>query len=252
MCGRYRLKDTDELTERLRLVFKIPQWVTGPRYNVAPSQDVDVVVRQADGGYALSRMRWGFVPYWEKSPKPKLAPINARSEEAIAKPMFREALQKRRCLVPADGFYEWKRESEKVKHPFDIARKDGKAFFIAGIYEDANELRPATQLLFTTRPNELMAQIHDRMPVILSDEKAWEWLEPDPLTPEKFAEFARPFPAEQMQARPIVSLVNSPRNDGPELLTPAGTGETEPMPRKAPTPSTPKRSADPDQGLLFE
>lgn len=248
MCGRYRLKDTDEITARLRLVFKIPQWVTGPRYNVSPSQDVDVVVQQPDGTYALRRMRWGFVPFWEKSPKPRLAPINARSEEAISKPMFREALQQRRCLVPADGFYEWKRESEKVKHPFDISRKDGKAFFIAGIFEDANEVRPATQLLFTTGPNELMAQIHDRMPVILSDAQAKAWLEPGPLTAERFAEFARPFPAEQMRARPIVSLVNSPKNDGPEVLTPAGSGETERVPPKEKKPARP---ADEGQGLLF-
>lgn len=245
MCGRYRLKDTDELTERLRLVFKIPRWVTGPRYNVAPSQEVDVIVRAEDGTYQLRRMRWGFVPFWEKAAKPRIAPINARSEEAIAKPMFRQALQERRCLIAADGFYEWKRESETVKHPFDISRKDGKAFFIAGIYENATEARPATQLLFTTGPNELMARIHDRMPVILSDERARQWLEPGQLTVERFAEFARPFPAEQMQARPISSLVNSPRHDGPEVLAPAGTGDVEKIARPRKTP------ADDGQGMLF-
>lgn len=222
MCGRYRLKDTEELTDRLRLVFKIPRWVSGPRYNIAPSQEVDVIVRGQDGSYALRRMRWGFVPFWEKSPRPKIAPINARSEEALGKPMFRQALQQRRCLVPADGFYEWKRETETVKHPYDISRRDGRAFFFAGIYEDANEIRPATQLLFTTGANELMAKIHDRMPVILSDEDARRWLEPGPLDADRFAEFARPYPAGEMQARPISPLVNNPRNETPAVLAPAG------------------------------
>lgn len=246
MCGRYRLKDTDELTERLRLVFKIPRWVTGPRYNIAPSQEVDVIVRAGDGTHQLRRMRWGFVPFWEKAEKPRIAPINARSEEAINKPMFRQALQERRCLIAADGFYEWKRDAGTAKQPFDISRKDGKAFFIAGIYEDATEVRPATQLLFTTGPNELMAKIHDRMPVILSDEKAREWLEPGPLTAERWAGFARPFPAEAMQARPISSLVNSPRHDGPEVLAPLGEGEGAKAARPERAPERPD-----GQGLLF-
>ena len=105
MCGRYRIKDTDELTEELRRVFKIPNWVMGPRYNIAPSQELPVVVSSADGKAQVATMRWGLVPFWDKSEKPKIAPINARAEDAFAKPMFRQSIQKRRALVPADGFY---------------------------------------------------------------------------------------------------------------------------------------------------
>jgi putative SOS response-associated peptidase YedK len=107
MCGRYRIKDTDELTAELRRIFKIPDWVMGPRYNIAPSQELPVVVTDDAGKARVATMRWGLVPFWDKSEKPKIAPINARSEDAFAKPMFRQSIQKRRALVPADGFFEF-------------------------------------------------------------------------------------------------------------------------------------------------
>jgi putative SOS response-associated peptidase YedK len=220
MCGRYRIKDTDELTEELRRVFKIPNWVMGPRYNIAPSQELPVVVSSADGKAQVATMRWGLVPFWDKSEKPKIAPINARAEDAFAKPMFRQSIQKRRALVPADGFYEWKRLPGDQKQPFDIHLKGGRPFFFVGLYEEATAIRPATYLLFTTRPNLLMAEIHNRMPAIITGELAQQWIAPGPVSAERLAEFTEPYPTEQMVARPVSTLVNNPRNDSPDCIAP--------------------------------
>jgi len=238
MCGRYRLKDTDVLTAHLRRTFNLPDWVEGPRYNVAPSQDIPVVTADANGTAHLTTMRWGLVPYWEKSEKPKLAPINAQSEGVTEKALFRQAVQKRRCLVPADGFYEWLRLDEKNKVPFDIHLKDGAPFFMAGIYEDAQPGRPATCALLTTEPNELVAKIHHRMPAILDPEEAKRWLAPGPISKEQIATLTAPHPASEMAVVPISSLVNSPRHDGPEILEPVNF---------VPPPPTPKVQ----QGELF-
>lgn len=224
MCGRYRIKDTDELTQHLRRTFGIPEWVEDqnrPRYNIAPTQEVPIVRREHDSDVVVPVfMRWGFVPFWEKSAKPKLAPINAQAEKVATSPMFRQSFQKRRCLVPADGFYEWLRLDEKTKVPFDVHLKDNHSFFMAGLFEGPTELRPATFTVLTTRANELVSKIHDRMPVILHDDEAQHWLQRGPLTAEELAQLTAPFPAEEMAATPISTLVNNPRNDTPEILEP--------------------------------
>lgn len=245
MCGRYRIKDTKKVTQHLQVTHGIPDWLTDqnePRYNVAPSQDCPVIILDDEGDVmpVPCLMRWGLVPYWETSDKPKVAPINAKSEEVAAKPMFRHLLQKRRCLVPADGFYEWLRlDDGKVKVPFDIRLKGGRPFVMAGLYEAATESRPATFAILTTGPNALMAGIHDRMPVILDDEEAKVWLRRGALSPDTLAALTAPHPAEDMEANPISSLVNNPRNDMPEIL--------EPVAFTSPPPAPPK----PVQGELF-
>jgi len=244
MCGRYRIKDTDVLTEHLRRTFNIPNWVEDqnrPRYNIAPSQDCPVIIMDDEGDVLPIPcfMRWGFVPFWEQSPKPKLAPINVQAEKVPTSRMFQHALQKRRCLVPADGFYEWLRVDEKTKFPFDIHLKGGRPFVMAGLYEKATALRPATFAILTTAPNRLMSRIHDRMPAILDDAKAKAWLARGTVTPEQVRELTASHAAEDMEAVPISSLVNSPRNDGPELLE-----------RVAFTPP-PKPPPPPIQGELF-
>jgi hypothetical protein len=123
MCGRYRIKDTDALTEELRRVFKIPDWVMGPCYNVAPSQELPVIVSNDVGNARVATMRWGLVPFWDKSEKPKIAPINARAEEAFTKPMFRQSIQKRRALIPSrkavDKQRDWFRENINASHSFE-------------------------------------------------------------------------------------------------------------------------------------
>ena len=225
MCGRYRIKDTDRLTHHLRDTFGIPDWVQDrnvSRYNIAPSQDCPVIIMDDEGDVlpVPCFMRWGFIPFWEKSEKPKLAPINAKSEQVATTGMFRQSVQKRRCLVPADGFYEWLKFDEKNKVPFDIHLRDGRPFVMAGIYEKATETRRATFAILTTGPNEVMSKIHDRMPAILDDDEAREWLQRGDISPERVAELTKPHPAEEMEATSISSLVNSPKNDVPEVLTP--------------------------------
>jgi putative SOS response-associated peptidase YedK len=241
MCGRYRIKDTHEVTAHLRETFDILDWVPDkPRFNIAPSQECPVITLDDEGDVVVPAfMRWGYVPYWETSDRPKLAPINAQAESVLTNGMFRQSVQKRRCLVPADGFYEWLRLDEKTKVPFDIHLKGGRSFFMAGIYEKARHNRPAAFAILTTAPNELMAKIHARMPVILDDGKAKRWLQRGDLAPEKLAELTAPHPAEEMEATPISSLVNSPKNDVPEVL--------EPVAFTPPPPPPPK----PIQGELF-
>src|SRR5215218_9801175 len=129
MCGRYGMKDTGVIDEHMRRTFNIPKWAGKPRYNIAPSQELPVLARDREGQVQLSTMRWGFIPFWETTDKPRLAPINAAAEKVTTSSMFRQSVQKRRCLVPADGFYEWKRFDEKLKVPFDIHLKGGRPFY---------------------------------------------------------------------------------------------------------------------------
>ncbi len=218
MCGRYRIKDPALFREYVRQVYGIELPLTGPRFNIAPSQLLPVIASDQDGKPRAAVMRWGFIPFWDKSEKPKLAPINARAEEAFTKPMFRQSIQKRRVLIPADGFYEWQKLPGGLKQPMDIHLKDGSAFFFAGIYEPATENRPDTYLLFTTKPNELMSTIHDRMPAIVTEEQGKRWLQPGPISPEEFGQATASYPADKMEARPISTLINSPKNDRPECL----------------------------------
>lgn len=235
MCGRYRIKETQALKESLRDTFGIPDWEPdGPRYNIAPSQDCPVLIMDDEGDVVVpTSMRWGYVPFWDKSEKPKVAPINAQSETVATNGMFRQSVQRCRCLVPADGFYEWLRVDEKTKYPFDIHLKSRRPFFMAAVYESATPTRPATFAVLTTRPNELMAKIHTRMPAILVDETARRWIARGGLTPQQVTEFATPFPTEHMEAIPISQLVNSPRNELPEVLEPVAYT---PPPKPAPKP----------------
>lgn len=219
MCGRYTIKNTKGI-ERWHIEWLEVEWLRfvesyqlKENYNVSPTHTMPVVRANDAGKAEPAMMRWGLVPFWEKSEKPKMAPINARSEEVLGKPMFKQSVQKRRCLIPADGFYEWRRVSDDVKFPFHIQRKGGAPFFIAGIYERATENRPDTYALLTTGPNELMRPIHDRMPVILSDAAARAWVTPGEMTPEAMNAFNVPFPAEQMEAYEVSRLVNSPKNN---------------------------------------
>ena len=222
MCGRYVFEDPEAVSELARDLVGVDLPGFLPRFNVTPSQSMPVIACAEDGVMRAATMKWGLVPFWEKSDKPRLAPINAKSEEAFAKPMFRQSIQKRRCLVPADGFYERQKLDGDRKQPFVIRLKGGRPFFFAGIYEAATEARPETFLVFTTKPNALVAKIHNRMPVILPDELAKGWVTPGPMTAEQLAGFTGSYPAAKMEARPVSVLVNNPRNDSPELLTEAG------------------------------
>ena len=193
-----------------------------PRYNGAPSQEL-LVIRQHPQTrvYKLDYLRWGLIPNWIKEPNPKLRPINATAERVATAPMFRAAYAKRRCIVPVDNFFEWKAiKGRTAKQPYAISMKDGTPFGIAGIWESWKQ--PGTGELvrtfcvITTTANELLAEIHNRMPVILPREAYARWLaniEPDPR------DLLVAFPAAEMRMWPISTRVNKPENDDADVLT---------------------------------
>jgi putative SOS response-associated peptidase YedK len=192
------------------------------RWNAAPSHELLVIRRNHQTGeVSLDPLRWGLIPYWRQDPKGGRKPINAKCETADRLPMFREAYRRRRCILPVDGFYEWKAiKGEKTKQPYAIAMKDGQPFGIGGLWENWKDPTTGewirTFAVITTVANELVAEIHDRMPLILApgDYKRWLGEEPDPR------DLLRPFPAEPMRIWPISTRVNKPENDDPSIVEP--------------------------------
>ena len=223
MCGRFSLvADPDELREAFPWL-NIPMTMT-PHYNVAPSQPVAVIPN--DGKNQLDFYVWGLIPSWAKDPNIGNRMINARAETLTEKPSFRAAFRRRRCLIPADGFYEWRAEpGKKVKTPMYVRLKSGKPFAFAGIWENWNSPDGSTILsctIITTAPNQLVKEIHNRMPVILPEPDYSLWLEPGEADPEKLKGLLQPYPAEDMMAYPVSTLVNSPANDLPACIEPVG------------------------------
>jgi len=199
MCGRYtQTAAFDELALRFGItVEEVPDEDLTSRYNVAPSQPVPIVVAD-EGGRRLVMARWGFHPGWMKSSK--LAPINAKAETVATSGMFQAAVERGRCLVPASGFYEWKPvPGRKRKQPFHVKLRGG---------------------IITTTANDLLAQIHDRMPVILDPDAEARWLDPRVTDPARVLPCLRPLPAEGMEAYPVSTLVSSPDNEGAQLVEP--------------------------------
>ena len=221
MCGRFARRSTQEvLADWFGVELEDMPWFA-PSYNAAP-QSVQPVVRlnRDSGSREFALLRWGLVPFWAKEAKPAYSTINARAEEAARKPAFRGALKKRRCMVPADAFYEWQRKDAKEKKPFAIALKSGEPCALAGLWErwqpkEGEALETFT--ILTTDPNSLMEPIHDRMPVILEPRDYDRWLEPgDPARPP--VDLLRPFPAEKMSAWPVSDRVGNVRNNDSKLL----------------------------------
>lgn len=220
MCGRYSLTSTREALKEWFPLYDLPE-IT-PRYNIAPTQQV-LAARmdlQTERG-EVTWFRWGLVPFWAEDLKIGNRLINARGETAATKPAFRAAFKSRRCLVLADGFYEWQKHAGG-KQPFLIRMKNGNPFAFAGLWERWDkEGEPVESVtILTTEANPLMRSIHDRMPVILKPEDYGKWLNPGNKDVAALADLLRPFPAEEMQAFPVSALVNNPRNDRPECLKP--------------------------------
>jgi putative SOS response-associated peptidase YedK len=225
MCGRFARRSTQEvLADWFGVPLEDMPWFE-PSFNVAP-QSFQPVVRLArdTGKREFAILKWGLVPFWAKDAKIGYTTINARAEDVASKPMYREPLKKRRCLVPADAFYEWKRIDPKTKHPFAFALKSGKPWAFAGLWESwrPKEGEPLeTFTILTTDPNAVMEPIHNRMPAILEPRDYDRWLEPgDPARPP--TDLLRPFPPEEMEAWPVSSLVGNVRNNSPALLDRAG------------------------------
>ncbi len=222
MCGRYSLTvDQEALTAALEVEVLFRH---EPRYNIAPTQTVPVVVRE-EGSRLQKGFRWGLVPGWADDPSIGNRMINARGETAAEKPSFRVPFRRRRCLVPADGFYEWKKE-DGGKVPFWIHREGGGILTFAGLWdrwegEDGHALETFT--IVTTEANELLRPIHRRMPVILSAGGAQRWLDPAAGRSELQALLARA-PSEVLDVREVSTHVNSPSHDDPGCIQPVGEG----------------------------
>ncbi len=218
MCGRFTLRLSPvELTEIFQLL-REPE--NRPRYNIAPTQPVVVVVN--DDGFREARpMRWGLIPSWSKDEKIGARLINARSETVAEKPSFRAAFKRRRCLIPADGFYEWKKLSAKAKQPYFIGMKNGDPFAFAGLWEQwtgPDEKPVESCTIITTEANELLADLHNRMPVILAEEDYDRWLDPKVQDADALQSLMVPYPAKEMHTYPVSTLVNSPKNDVAECV----------------------------------
>jgi putative SOS response-associated peptidase YedK len=192
-----------------------------PRYNIAPAQSVLTIIDD-EGGHRAGLLRWGLIPAWAKDPTIGNRMINARAETVAEKPSFRRALQKRRCLVLADGFYEWRKEG-RTKTPMFITLKSREPFAFAGLWETwepptGDPVRSCT--IITTSPNSLMAAIHDRMPVILPRAAESLWLDRTVTDPQALLPLLAPYAAELMKAYAVSPLVNLPRNDTPACIEP--------------------------------
>ena len=213
--------------EEFGIDWKIP----APRYNIAPNQIVPIFVKDEQDHTVATVARWNLIPFFEAADKSGYLRTNARSEEVLTKPSYREPMQKRRCLVPADGFYEWEhRHDGKVKLPWAFELPDRRPFSLAGLWERGNDSRPPSFTILTTTPNELVAKIHNRMPVMLSDESAQRWITPGPLTKETLAPFVVPFPADRLVSHRVNSALNSVRNDTAEAAAPANSDDPLPPP----------------------
>jgi putative SOS response-associated peptidase YedK len=221
MCGRFTLvTPVDTLVEDFK-ISKAPK--IGPRYNIAPTQDAPaVVMAKAQGEREFRLMRWGLVPGWAKDPAIGSRMINARAETISEKPSFRTALKKRRCLILADGFYEWIKEG-KSKQPHHIRMANGKPFAMAGLWErwEKEGFAPIDScVIITTEANEMMAPLHHRMPVILEPEDYETWLDPDNQDVERILPMLKQYPSEKMEAIRVSKKVNNPTNDTAECLEP--------------------------------
>ncbi len=239
MCGRFSLKaSADDLAEFLGLD-DFP--TLEPRFNMAPSQYLlGLRVSAQDKNREICLLRWGLIPSWARDEKIGMRTINARSETAAQKPSFRGAMKRRRCVIPADGFYEWQRQGQRKKQPHRIIMKDGSLFGMAGLWDtwmppDGGPIETCS--ILTTAANALVGKLHDRMPVILDKKNFSEWMDPKNEDPKTVQQLLRPFPAEAMDSYPVGLYVNSPKNEGPQCVEPL---------------APPTEDSSKEQGLLFE
>lgn len=220
MCGRFTLtSDVSEVIDTLN-VSKV-DYEYQPRYNIAPSQLI-AVVKETNGKRVLEGYRWGLVPFWAKDIKIGYKMINARAETVQSKPAFRHLMKRNRILIPSDGFYEWKREENDQKQPYRFQMKSRGIYAFAGLYDEWKDprgelLRSCT--IITTKPNELVAKVHDRMPVILDDKSVDMWLDPELEDAEKLQKLLlTPYPATNMLSYPVSPEVGNVKNTGPEII----------------------------------
>jgi putative SOS response-associated peptidase YedK len=215
MCGRYTLSTPADVLAELFELEVVP--ALRPRYNIAPTQNAPIV-RSKGESRKLDLLRWGLIPHWAKEKSMGNRMINARSETVADKPSFRSSFKRQRCLVPADGFYEWKIDGS-VKQPYHIRLKDGRPFAMAGLWsrwQDPEGEDILTYTILTTEPNPLLADIHNRMPVILPPDAYDIWL--GESSREDLQALLQSYPAADMEAGPVSRLVNNPTHDDPRCI----------------------------------
>jgi putative SOS response-associated peptidase YedK len=222
MCGRYTIAiPPEQLAERFNAT--LPAEPLPARYNAAPGQQLPILLNENQDQRPVQLVRWGLIPYWAKDHKTDYRMINARSETLEDKPAFRKSLHKRRCLVLADSFYEWQKTPDG-KVPTRILLKSGEPFAMAGLWETWTSKETGEVIrsftIITTEPNDLMASIHNRMPVILPPEHEDAWIAGEDA-PKDWRDLLRPYPADLMKAYPVSTLVNSMKNDSVALIAPA-------------------------------
>jgi putative SOS response-associated peptidase YedK len=220
MCGRYTLATPDEVIAEL---FDLPEPpCLAPRWNIAPTQPVAVVRTGDTGERELASLHWGLIPSWAKERSIGARMINARAETVADKPAFRSALRARRCLIVADGFFEWQKAGPR-KQPHYVRMRDWRPFAFAGLWErwaPGQEQPVESCVIVTTTPNEVLAPIHDRMPVILAAADFARWLDPETRDAAAALTLLRPYPAEELEAYPVGLRVNNPANDDPACIVP--------------------------------
>jgi putative SOS response-associated peptidase YedK len=250
MCGRYSITSAPEAIRALFRYQEQPNFP--PRYNVAPTQPIPIV-RLTDGHRHFALVRWGLLPSWVKDPRTFTLLINARGESVIDKPAFRAAMKRRRCLIPADGFYEWKAVGGR-KQPYFVRLKAGGPMALAGLWETwtgPNGEEMETAAIVTTNANRKLGEIHSRMPVIVPPEAFDLWLNCTEVDAETAAALVAPAPNDLLEFYPVSPAINRTANDNPKLIEPVAA-EAEPAPAQPPTRAKrTKAKRDNGQGTLF-
>lgn len=224
MCGRYALS-----VERQALLAYFGEgqlaWDFELQYNIAPGQHIPAVIAH-QGQLRFGKLKWGLIPSWAKDDKLATKLVNARAETLADKPSFRDSLRRKRCVIPADSFYEWRKQADGSKQPMRIHLKDSPVFAMAGLYDtwmQPNGEKLHTCTIITTEANPLMTDIHHRMPAILPREHLMSWLDPAIQEPEQLLPLLQPYPEQEMTAYAVTSVVNSVRNNTPDCFQPAGS-----------------------------
>jgi putative SOS response-associated peptidase YedK len=251
MCGRYLITSAPEA---LRALFGYAERPNFPaRYNVAPTQPIPIV-RLVEGKREFALVRWGLLPSWVKDPNAFSLIINARGESVCDKPAFRAAMKRRRCLIPADGFYEWQAAGKGPKQPFYIRARSGQPVAFAGLWETwegPNGEEVDTAAIVTTRANRTLSPLHDRMPVIVAPDAFDLWLNCGEVDVRTAEALIAPAPDDLLEAWPVSMAVNRTANDNAALILPLDLSPPPPKPKAAPRPRVKPAASDDGQGALF-
>jgi len=253
MCGRFALTTPPDVIARwYELMHRLE---FAPRYNIAPTQPIVAVRRDKEGKREGALLHWGLIPFWAKDPTIGAKMINARAESVADKPAYRQAIRKRRCLIPADGFFEWKKTGSK-KQPYYISAADGNPLTFAGLWETwhdkQNDDRIESCTIITTDPNDTLKELHNRMPVVLPRDAWDQWLDVEHVDAEQAAKLLEPAPNDGWSVYPVSRRVNSPANDDASILDAVEQADEEQSQPMRKSKSQQSNTSDTRQQSLFE